>query len=179
MCRNEWHNVLPIFHDEFLHQAEMFRRVLDQIKTPYLLALEHDTPLCEDRTIEWEGILRVLESGWAESMRLAHMDCEFIHPEHVHLMLDSCRQDVCGIQAMRTRQYSQRAHITTPDFYRRLLSHFSPGCRTFVEDRAYTLFEGGNIPFKLAIYTPEGHIKRSRDNNGRAGGPKFDRSLIF
>lgn len=178
VIRNDHHNVLPIFYDEFLHQAEMTRRTLDYIKTPYLLYLEHDTPLCK-APIEWEGIVKVVESGWAESVRLAHMDCEFIHPEHMHLMIDSCRQDVCGIQCMRTRQYSQRAHVCSVDYYRRLLSHFSSDCRTFIEDRAYTLFESGNIPFKLAIYTPDGPIKRSRDLNGREGGHKFVDKLRF
>lgn len=179
MCRNEYHNVLPIFFDEFLHQAEMTRRTLDKVKTPHILFLEHDTPLCDDRKIEWAGIVKIVESGWAESVRLAHMDCEFIHPEHMHLMIDSCRQDVCGIQAMRTRQYSQRAHVASVDYYRRLLSTFTENCRTFIEDRAYTLFEGGQVPFKLAIYTPDGHIKRSRDLNGREGGPKFDDKLVY
>ena len=50
---------------------------------------------------------------------------------------------------------------------------------TFIEDRVYTLFYEGKSPFKLAIYTPEGHIKRSRDLNGREGGPKFDDRLVY
>jgi hypothetical protein len=179
MCRNEYHNVLPIFFDEFLHQAEMTRRTLDHIKTPHLLFLEHDTPLCDDLPIEWEGIVRAIESGYADSIRFSHLDSAFIHQEHMHLAIDKCRQEVCGIKLVRTRQYSQRAHVATVDYYRRLLSTFSENCRTFIEDRAYTLFYENQVPFKLAIYTPEGHIKRSRDLNGREGGPKFDDKLVF
>jgi hypothetical protein len=179
LCRNEWHNVQPIFFDEFLHQAEMTKRTLDKIKTPHLLFLEHDTPLCEDKPIEWDGIVRALESGWAESIRLHHLDVGYIHPEHWSLMIDKERQEVCGIKLMRTNQYSQRAHIATVDYYRRLMSTFSESSRTFIEDRAYTLFDEGKSPFKLAIYTPEGHIKRSRDLNGREGGPKFDDKLVY
>ncbi|MGB8834125.1 MAG: hypothetical protein WCC95_18385 [Candidatus Sulfotelmatobacter sp.] len=176
--RNNQKNVLPIFFDEFLHQAEMTRRTLDHVKTPHILFMEHDTPLCEDRKIEWDGIVRAIESGWTESVRFSHMDCEFIHPEHMHLAIDKCRQDVCGVQLMRTRQYSQRPHVASVDYYRRLLSEFTANCRTFIEDKAYSLFEC-RTPFKLAIYTPDGHIKRSRDLNGRAGGPKFDDRLIY
>ena len=179
LCRNEWHNVLPVFFDEFLHQAEMTRRTLDRIKTPHLLFVEHDTPLCEDQPIEWDGIVCVLESGWAESVRLHHLDVGYIHPEHWDLMIDKERQDVCGIKVMRTNQYSQRAHIATVDFYRRMMATFTENSRTFIEDRVYTLFYEGKSPFKLAIYTPEGHIKRSRDLNGREGGPKFDDRLVY
>jgi len=177
--RNNYKNVLPIFFDEFLHQAEMTRRTLDHVKTPMLLFMEHDTPLIDDSKIEWDGIVRAIESGFAESVRFHHMDCAFIHQEHMSLAIDKTRQEVCGINLMRTRQYSQRPHVATVDFYRRLLSEFSADCRTFIEDRAYTLFYDNKIPFKLAVYTPEGHIKRSRDLNGRAGGPKFDDALVF
>lgn len=180
LIRNEhdYRNVVPIFYDEFLHQAEMTRRTLDQIKTPYLLFVEHDTPLVDEAKIEWDGILRVLESGWAASVRLHHMDTEFIHPEHRHLLIDQTRQDVCGIQCVRTKQYSQRPHVASVRFYRDLLSHFTPNCRTFIEDRAYHLWSERN-PYSLAVYTPEGHIKRSRDLNGRAGGAKFEERLVF
>lgn len=179
IIRNEYHNVLPIFFEEFLHQAEMTRRTLEHVRTPYLLFVEHDTPLCEDKKIEWDGIIRALDSGWCESIRLHHMDCEFIHPEHMSLAIDKCRQDVCGIQLVRTRQYSQRPHVASADFYRRLLSNFSPNCRTFIEDRVYELFYSEKVPFKLAIYAPEGHIKRSRDLNGREGTEKFADRLVF
>jgi hypothetical protein len=178
ICRNVYRNVLPIFFDEFLHQAEMTRRTLDQVKTPLLLFVEHDCPLC-DSLIEWGGIVRTIESGWTDSMRLAHMDSPYIHPEHEHLMIDKCRQDVCGIQAVRTRQYSQRPHVATVDLYRRMLSTFSENCRTFIEDHIYGQFYPDKTPYKLAIYTPDGPIKKSRDLNGRDGGPKYDEKLVF
>lgn len=178
-CRNEYHNVLPIFFDEFLHQAEMTRRTLPQVKTPHILFVEHDTPLCEDQKIEWYGIVKLIESGWTDSVRLAHMDSPYIHPEHEHLMIDKCRQDVCGIQAVRTRQYSQRPHIATKDLYERMLSTFSENCRTFIEDNVYGQFYPDKTPYKLAIYTPDGPIKRSRDLNGREGGVKYDDRLVF
>lgn len=179
LCRNEYHNVLPIIHDEFLHQAQMTRLALDQIKTPLLLFMEHDTPLC-DELIEWDGIVKAIESGYTESVRFHHHDTPFIHPEHVDLALDKDRQEVCGIKLVRTKQYSQRPHLASIQFYRNLLSHFSFDCRTFIEDAAATLFYENQNPFKLSIYTPEGDtIKRSRDLNGREGGPKFDDRLIF
>ena len=94
-------------------------------------------------------------------------------------MIDKERQEICGIKVMRTNQYSQRPHVATVDFYRRMMATFTENSRTFIEDRVYTLFYEGKSPFKLAIYTPEGHIKRSRDLNGREGGPKFDDRLVY
>jgi len=179
MCRNEWRNVLPVFYDEFLHQAEMTRRTLDQIKTPLLLFLEHDTPLVDEARIEWDGIVKAIESGYTESVRFHHHDTEFIHPEHMDFMIDKCRQEICGIDLVRTRQYSQRPHVATVDLYRKILSNFSDNCRTFIEDKAYELFYEGKVPYRLAIYAPAGHIKRSRDLNGREGEPKFDDRLVF
>lgn len=178
-CRHVYHNVVPIFYEEFLHQAEMTRRTLDHIKTPLLLFMEHDTPLCEDRKIEWDAIVKAIESGYTDSVRFHHHNTEFLHPEHMDLAIDKCRQDVCGTQLVRTRQYSQRPHVATVDLYRRMLSTFSENCRTFIEDHVYGQFYEGKTPYKLSIYTPDGHIKRSRDLNGRENESKYDDRLIF
>lgn len=179
LCRNEYHNVLPIFFDEFLHQAQMTRVVLDKIKTPHLLFMEHDTPLCDSLPIEWAAIVQAIESGFTDLVRFHHIDSEFIHPEHMGLAIDKERQEVCGVKLVRTRQYSQRPHVATVDLYRRMLSTFSENCRTFIEDHIYGQFYPDKTPYKLAVYTPDGHIKRSRDLNGREGGPKFDEHLLF
>jgi hypothetical protein len=177
--RNEQHNVLPIFFDEFLHQAEMTRRALDQVKTPHILFMEHDTPLCEDKLIEWDGIVRAIESGWTDLIRLHHLDCGFIHNEHMHLMIDKTPQEICGIKAMRTRQWSQRPHVATVNLYRRVLSTLSENSRTFIEDPVYGQYYDNKTPYNIAVYTPSGHIKRSRDLNGREGGEKFADRLIY
>ncbi len=153
-------------------------RALDMVKTPMVLFMEHDCPLCDEK-IEFPGIVRAIETGWTDSVRFHHMDTDYIHPEHEFLTIDKCRQDVCGVNLVRTRQYSQRPHVATVDLYRRMLSTFSKDCRTFIEDHVYGQFYPDKTPYKLAIYTPEGPIKRSRDLNGREGGTKYDDRLIF
>jgi hypothetical protein len=60
-----------------------------------------------------------------------------------------------------------------------MLSTFSENCRTFIEDHIYGQFYPDKTPYKLAIYTPDGPIKKSRDLNGRDGGPKYDEKLVF
>lgn len=178
-CRNEYKNVLPIFFGPFLHQAEMTRRTLDFVKTPYLLFVEHDTPLC-DESIEWQGIVNALDTGVVDSIRFHHIDTDFIHPEHMALAIDKTRQELGGIKIVRTLQYSQRPHVASVLFYKRLLANFSENNRTFIEDHAYHIcIHGDRNAYKLAVYTPEGPIKRSRDLNGREGGPKFDDKLVF
>jgi hypothetical protein len=157
----------------------MTRLALDQVKTPYLLFCEADTPLC-DAPIEWDGIVRTIESGWTDLIRFHHLDYGFIHPSHMHLMIDQVRQEVCGIKCMRTKQWSQRPHVASVNLYRRVLSTLSEGCRCFIEDPVYGQFYDNKIPYNISIYTPEDKsIKRSRDLNGRDGGEKFEDKQVF
>lgn len=184
ICRRE--NLVPYFYDEFLHQAEMTKRTLEHVRTPYILFVEHDTPLCDD-PIEWKGVVAALDTEQVDFIRFHHMDSEFIHPEHMYLAIDKERQDLAGIKIVRTDQYSQRPHVASVEFYKAMLALFSPENKTFIEDHAYQLAMKTREQqivyamrlFRMAIYAPDGHIKRSRDLNGRAGGPKFDATLRF
>jgi hypothetical protein len=174
-----------VLHTQYIHQAEMMKRVLPDIKTSLLLYLEHDTPLCDDLYIPWTKIADDVLSGEVNLMRFHHYDLGRIPDEHQYLMLPPRQRNVPFIP---TIQWSQRAHVTTPAFYSRVLSHFSANSRTMIEDRIYGVIMGEVAAhgkeaawesWRLAIYNPEGHIKRSRDLNGRDGGPKFDNTFIF
>lgn len=181
--KNAWGDISLHFFDGFRHQAAMMKETIDDIKTPLMLYLEHDTPLCEDKVIEWEGICADVVTGNVNSIRLHHYDLGYIHPEHEYLMLPKRNLHVPVIP---TVQWSQRAHVATVDFYRRVLNHFSADARTMIEDHMYSVImnevarrgkEATWEYWRLAIYSPEGHIKRSRDLNGRAGGPKFEETF--
>ncbi len=182
--RNTYKTELHIF-ETFQHQASMMKKTIDQIKTPLMLYLEHDTPLCEDKEIDWNGMIEIVRSGTLHSIRLHHYNLGWIHPEHDYLMLDRERlyYEPIHLPVIRTVQWSQRAHLTTVEFYKKVLSYFSDESRTMIEDHFYNVimqdvnWRGKQAvwdAWRLAIYAPEGHIKRSRDLNGRDGGPKFE-----
>ncbi len=192
MAANYFHYLVAIqktgvdvrLQTEYVHQAEMMKRVLPSINTPLVLYLEHDTPLCDDAYIPWTRVADDILSRDLNLIRFYHYDLGHIHPEHEYLMLPQRERSV---PVRPTVQWSQRAHVTTPSFYRRVLSHFSPNSRTMIEDHIYSVIMGEVAArgkqatwdsWRLAIYNPEGNNKRSRDLNGRAGGPKFDNTFI-
>lgn len=181
LCNFQWHNVLPIVHEEHLHQAEMAKRVLPLIKTKVLLYVEHDTPITSDRTFQWQSLIECVESGTANFIRLHHE--ALILPEHKHLMLGEAERHN---QAWLTKtvQWSQRPHLASVAFYRKFLNdYFKPNSRTMIEDRMHGVVEAdvsnsGNMAWnnwRLWVYTPKGEdIKRSYHLDGRGSDPKYE-----
>lgn len=183
-CNREWKNVVPIVFQEHMHQVGMARETLKYVITDKILYVEHDAPLTPDLPIEWAGIFRMIDLGVADLVRFHYES--FIPKEHEHLMLDKEPKEVCGIKAVRTIQWSQRPHVASTKFYRRILAdHFSADAKTFIEDKMYSvvtnaytreLMQGWNM-FKLWIYHPDGQIKRSYHTDGRKDDPKY--SMTF
>ena len=66
-CNHEWTNVLPVIFDKKSQQATMTYAVLDLVKTPLLLFVEHDAPLCGE--FDWDGLIRVCVEGDANVVR--------------------------------------------------------------------------------------------------------------
>lgn len=185
-CSKRWFNVLPWVFDKHYHQGAMTRQVLQSVHTPTILFVEQDTPLIGE--IEWDKLVNVVQTDEANIVRMHHE--AHIHPEHEHLMLDVQPQDVHGVEMMRTVQWSQRPHIASTEFYRRIInSYFSIKSRTMIEDVMYGVLDthwreeglDGWEPFKLWIYTPSHGIdfKRSTHTDGRAGEPKFSMRIDY
>lgn len=172
------HNVLPLIHDEHLHQAEMTRRALKFVRTPLVLFVEHDTPLCEQ--IPWQQLAGVLLEGTADVIRLHH-EAHVLEP-HRYLMVDPAPVDVAGVSLQRTAQWSQRPHLARTEWYRGMLDgHFPAGCRTMIEDAFYGKVatpwverQQWGVHCRLWMYAPEGDMKRSLHLDGRAGDPKYE-----
>lgn len=177
-----WGNVCPFIFDQHMHQSGMLRAVLDEIRTDLLLYVEADTPLATEELIDWDAISNFIRSGESNLVRMSHeaqiLDC------HQHLMHGV---DHAGLFT-RTSQWSQRPHVASTAFYRRLLEcYFSADSRSFLEDRLYSVLEeayridgmAGWRQFSTHIYTPEGNIKRSTHLDGRAGEPKWDATQTF
>lgn len=183
LCNTSW-NAVPIIFDQHMHQSGMMQAVIDEIKTPLLMYAEHDTPITPDREIDFKGISTAILNGAVSHIRLSHE--ALILDVYKHLMLDEKPINV-GVPIVRTIQYSQRPHVASVAFYRELLKHFSENSKAFLEDKLHSVVQQaykidgmqGWQNYRLAIYHPEGDIKRSYHNDGREGESKWDKEQIF
>jgi hypothetical protein len=155
----------------FRHQAGMTQKALKQVTTPFILFLEHDTPLTKD--IPFDHLIEPLKDGRANVVRLNY-NFE-IHPDHKYL--------VEGVEGDLTKmwQWSQRPHLSTVEFYRYMLSYFPATSKTMIEDHIYPIIiadrEEKHRPWetwKIMMYTPEGDQQRSIHLDGREGKNKYE-----
>lgn len=171
-----WGQVLPFVFDKHVHQVGMMRAIIDHIRTPLLMYVEHDMPLRTDREIDLDGVVRFIRSGRSDLVRFYLRD--EIPQEHGYLMH--------GIESdapyLRTSQWSQNVHVATVDLYRRALtSHFSPDAKSFIEDGLHGPVAGSypSDDYRLHIYHPSGDIRCLQHLDGRGAESKFEREQIF
>jgi hypothetical protein len=184
-CNFEYKNVLPIIFDKHMHQTGMMRAIVDSIRTPLVLYVEADTPLTPDEKIDWDNVVDVLMSGEGDVVRF-HFEAHIPH-EHEHMMHGTILNSKQWY--MRTSQWSQRPHVATVAFYKRIINtHFSPKAKSFIEDKMHGVVSNayledginGWYSYRVLIYYPEGgNIKRSYHIDGREGERKFDGSQVF
>lgn len=188
LCTHKYHNVLPIRYEEFSHQSGMTKKTLPMVETPYILYVEHDTPLTPDRPIEWDKLIATISEGDANVIRLNHE--ALILPDHEHLMIGE--PELVGSLKARMRktfQWSGRPHLASTAFYRDMLDrYFSEHPQSFIEDRVYGFLNqayetegtmGWNL-WRVFVYTPEGEsILRSYHLDSRQGENKFDEIQKF
>lgn len=176
-CNWEYKNVLPVLFDEYSHQANMTKQILNKVRTPAIMFVEHDCPLEGD--IPVEALADVVIADRLDMIRLHHETR--IGPYHEHLMLDIEPIDILGQPFVRTVQWSQRPHIAHTDYYRKIMSeHFSEYSRTMIEDKMHSVAQ--TEPWdrhRLAIYHNEGNIQHSITTDGRAGGEKYGEKMVF
>jgi hypothetical protein len=181
-CNSEWTNVVPYTFWIHRHQGWMTRYVLAKIATPTILYVEHDTPLVGE--IPWNDIVEVVRSRMLNVVRFLFFD--EIPVEWDYLMLDPGPVDIMGLPVRRTAQWSQRPHLAATDFYRWMLDRYIGWkSRTYIEDAVYGPCEGGLESrtawgeWRVAIYHPEGSIKRSGHTDGRADDMKWDPTFAY
>jgi hypothetical protein len=173
LCEHRWGNCLPLLFDVHTHQAGMAREALRHVHTPTILYVEHDTPLVVDCEIPWGLMQDAVTSGELNVVRLAH-ESHILH-DHGSLMVDHETKYLNGLPYRRTMQWSQRPHLASTDYYRRLLEHERLQGTTFIEDIACSIVQtepwGAN---RLAIFHPDGgNIKRTWHTDGREGDSKW------
>lgn len=172
--------ILPVIHDEHLHQVGMTRRALDLVSSAVVLFVEHDCPLVMDEPIDWPPLIDVVRSGEADLVRF-HYEAG-VHPEHEHLMLDEKPRDVRGAPLLRTVQWSQRPHLANTGFYRRVLANdVLEGHVGMIEDVLHSVVQtawrdfgpAGWDRYRLWMYAPEGNLKRSLHLDARGADQKW------
>lgn len=169
--------VVPIVFDSHHHQALMAKATIDEVKTPYLLYVEQDTPLTDE--IDFGVCANALNQ-----FNLVRFSHEAVIPEpHHDMMLD--KEPVDGF--IRTVQWSGRPHLARTEFYRWLLSEFFEwGKKAFIEHKMYgEIVEEFSVngfygwqKYAMAIYAPDpANLRRSANLNGRETDPVFDSEL--
>lgn len=185
-CNTEYKNVVPVIFEEHEHQTGMAREAISKyIKTPLLLYVEQDTPLRINKEIDWQGCQDTLLQGYADIIRFHH---EAVIPKEHYSMLHGLIE-YNDVDFIKTSQWSQRPHLASVAFYRRILTTcFSANAKSFIEDKMHGicseayLLDGlmGWENYRLLIYVPEEKdIKRSYHTDGRAGEKKYDDAQIF
>lgn len=178
----EYVNVIPIVFNEHVHQTGMMREALRHVKTDKILYVEHDTPLTPDEVIDWTKCVNLLDENQADLIRF-HFEA-FIPKPHEELMIGDPATE--KFPFLKTIQWSQRPHLTTVDFYKRILvDHFSHDAKSFIEDKMHGVvidaykreqMQGWN-QYRLYIYHPIRNIKRSYHTDGRGDEQKY--SMTF
>lgn len=173
-------NIAPFVFDEHRHQSGMLQAVLDEIETPLLMYVEQDTPLVTDEPIDFDKIAGFILAGHSNLARLHH---EAVIPtEHTHMV----HGDDQGF--IRTSQWSQRPHVASTAFYRRIMAdYFTPDSRAFIEERMHGVVDNafcrdgihGWEQYRLHIYNPGSNLKRSYHVDGRRGEPRYDEQQVF
>ena len=179
-ANHEWGHVTPYRFEEHTHQARMTARALEDVRTPLVLFVEHDTPLVGE--VPWLSACDLLIHGHLDLLRFHH-EASILQP-HMHLMPDEAKViNLAGVPVARTVQWSQRPHLARTDFYRQILQrHFDLTAeRWMIEDRMHSVVqcawndngEEGWSEYRLAIYHPEGNIKRSSHLDARGHETKW------
>jgi len=179
-CEHFLWPAIPFIAPVWLHQMRLTEMALNMATTPTVLFMEHDTPLLDDRFIDWDGIVELVENDHLDVIRFHHE--ELILPVHDYMMVDRETKTMLGVPIRRTRQWSQRPAVYNTDYFKRILfEYFTPGAKCFIEDRMHS-FAQSKRGHRLAIYHPDDDrsgIRRSGHTDGRAGGPKYDDSQVF
>lgn len=169
-------NVLPVLLDEWSHQANVTRAMLDYVHTPTILFVEHDCPLVGD--IPFGDLVTLVTHGEANVVRLSHE--QTVLEPHSYLMLEGTPRVINGVPLIGTIQWSQRPHLASTAYYRQLIGrYFGHGSRTMIEDVMHGVLqqsyrEGGWGMDRVFIYAPDGGYQRSTTSDGRGSEPKFD-----
>lgn len=182
LTEHRWKHVTPFLHDTHRQQSGMTRMALRLVRTPYLMFVEHDTPVIQDPPIQ--KMIGLIREGYADVVRLYPFTD--IEPAHLHMMIDDERPVNLGsddnyLPVTRTWQWSQRPHITSTAYYRDVVLPNLDDKPRFIEEVmagvcAGAFTEHGMVGWhrhRLVIYNPGGNIQTSTHLDGRGADPEY------
>lgn len=173
-CLHKWTNVLPIIFEEHLHQSGMMKETISLIRTPLMFYIEGDIALQDNLDVDWQGIMDVLDSEKAYTVRFYTFN-KVIEPSHMYLMGD---QEGDLIQS---HQWSQQPHISYVGYYRNVVLPNTTQ-KLFIEDKFYGKLlsdckdsADGWDQHRLWLYNPANKedIRIVNNLDGRRGLRKF------
>ena len=178
LCLTKWKNVRLVVQPEFLHQAWTIAKTIEQVKTPVILFTEHDQELLPI-WFPWSDAVRYVAGGHVNLIRFMLEDD--MKPEWQSMMLGPLPfptvPEVMNTALTKTVQWSQRTHLASTEYYRRMLAeHLKPADRCYLEDRFYGQCDDWE-KHRLTIYTPYGPMARIKHTDGRGNEPKFESKL--
>lgn len=179
----DWGDVIVYESPEWVHQANLTRMGLTLTDTPCVAFMEHDTLVFGD--IPWAKMVGAIESNQAHTIRLSTaIDVPWYWQ---HLMLDEVRKWPNGIPMLRTRQWSGCPHLSSTEFYRKMIAtYFDPACRCFVESVMFGVI-GTSIgrdeslwdQWRLWLYAPEGDMLRFSPLPGRGSDEPLEQKYAY
>jgi hypothetical protein len=167
---DRWANVRLVVEPEWLHQAWLIAKGIEQVKTPLILFTEEDQRLL-NLPIPWDTLAQLITSNQVKLVRFMLEDR--LPVEWKHLMLGPVEPYT---ELLKTVQWSQRTHLASVEYYRwQIERHLKPGDRCYFEDRMYGL-EDSWEDHKLSIFYPP-NPRRIYHSDGRGDDAKFESVL--
>jgi len=167
----------PVIFDKHTHQANMTRKALKLVRTPYIFFCGHD--MWPMGSIPWEGLFKALEEKDVNWIRFMMHD-KGVHPDWDNAGLYGSRLERAGIPLIPTVQWSQRPHLALTDWYIKCLDQYvRPDARVFIECVMLGVSEKPWNEYCLWVYAPSESrsgpgMQRCNTNNGREGVPQVE-----
>ena len=159
-----WPNVVFRKFHERSHQTQMLRWALEEMQSEFLIFQEHDCPLRTDREIHWNTIFNLLRSGEANVVRFAWHP-EGVYHEHSHLTIREF--DYEGVHFAQTAQWSGWPHVSTVEFYRKMMREKVPHRPDMIEHCVDGVAISQYDYFRIAMYLPGDDQYRFNHKDGR------------
>lgn len=186
LCNVQWERAALFCMPSHHHQALSTKAAMKHVNTPYILFMEHDTPLQGE--FNFQRLERVLASGQADLIRFHHESR--VLEEHAHLMVGPVETNVFGLTMQKTKQWSQRPHLATSAYYRHILdTYFGDESKSMIEDTLYgtlkNLVDEDEMNWyrhRVWMYMEEdahGSIQHSYHLDGRGTDPKYDMKFSY
>lgn len=151
---------LVVFND-WHQQALMTKQVLQDVKTPLIMFMEHDAVFRHNPPVDFNAIFSLLLAEGANLVRFYNW-ADVWH-EHAYLMRGEFTHQ--GARFVKTVQYSQWPLVSRTDYHRRILDrYFKPGQRSMIESGMYGPVAGSRWEeHKIVIYFNGGLVFEHKD----------------